>query len=509
MENAHDDEDGQKAFIAFLAEPKTHGGAPVRHIRTPISHIFLAGTRAWKLKRARRTHFLDYSCLASRRAACEAEVRLNRRTAPALYLGMRPLIRDKGGLAIGRLDDKRGEVVDWLVEMRRFADDALLSQQAARGPFKDGLVDQLADAIAAFHHGEAPRRDMGGAKEMARIFRELHTALARLDPPVGHAVLARWGGAMEKMLAAQQERLDARRAAGLVRHCHGDLHLGNICLWQGRPLPFDAIEFSEAMAVTDIAYDLAFLLMDMVHKNQGPAANRLVNRYLEQMGDYDGVALYPLFMSIRAGVRALVTCWAGEKEAGAGYLTLAAALTERSARPRLVALGGLSGSGKSTLARALAPRLGRDIGAIRLSSDGVRKRLCGAPLEQPLPDACYDAATSRRVYATLARDARQVLASGRDVIADATFLRPESRAAIAAVAAACNADFHGFWLALEWRAAAERVARRGADASDATPAVVARQAGLKTGPLDWTPVDMAAPLAASLAAVLRALATVS
>ncbi len=181
---------------------------------------------------------------------------------------------------------------------------------------------------------------------------------------------------------------DARAAAGFVRRCHGDLHLGNLCLWRGRPVLFDALEFDEALATIDVAYDLAFLLMDLEHRLDRAAANRVLNRYVARTGDADLVGGLPAFLSMRAMVRAHVEARSGHADRVDAYLADASAVSEPAA-PVVIAIGGLPGTGKSTLARALAPALGAAPGALVLRSDEIRKRQHGVQPEQRLPQSAY------------------------------------------------------------------------------------------------------------------------
>ena len=240
----------QTEVLTFLGSPAAHDGAPVERIDTHASIVFLAGSRAWKLKRAVRYDYLDFSTAERRRVLCEAEVRLNRRTAPAIYRGVTVVTRQPdGSLTIGG----GGAPVDWLVEMARFDQDGLFDRLAARGALNLALMRPLAVAIADLHRGAAVGRDHGGHAGMAWVidgnaegFAEIGARL--VDPLVANRVTA----AARAELARQAERLDARRAAGLVRECHGDLHLRNIVLIEGRPTLFDAIEFNDEIACIDV-----------------------------------------------------------------------------------------------------------------------------------------------------------------------------------------------------------------------------------------------------------------
>jgi hypothetical protein len=284
-----------------------------------------------------------------------------------------------------------------------------------------------------------------------------------------------------------------------VRHCHGDLHLRNICLLDGKPTLFDCLEFDEALATIDVLYDLVFLLMDLEHRRLGHFANRVFNRYLDRSEEDDGLATMPLFLSLRAAIRAHVTATALEHAARPAaraqmacdahrYLDLA----ERFLQPqpcRLIAVGGLSGTGKSTLAAGLAPQLGLRPGARVLRSDVTRKLLLDVDPEERLPAIAYTREASARVYDALRRKAAVALATGYTVIIDAVALTPEERDSFVDVARAAAVPFSGLWLEARPEAMADRIRGRVRDASDATPEIVAEQLRHDTGNIDWVRID--------------------
>jgi len=483
--------DPQQDVIDFLAQPASYGGGgPVERLSTHISHVFLHGERAYKLKRAVRFSYLDFSTVARRRETCNAEIAVNRRTAPDLYLGVAPVERGPdGGLRLGALREAgAGEAVDWVVVMRRFGQDALFDRMAADGRLTRDHMVALADVIAAFHDRVAVVPGFGGHAAMAALVDGNAAEIARSVPAAFDADAARrLDAAMRRALAAAAARLDARRDAGLVRHCHGDLHLRNVALIDGRPTPFDAIEFDPAISHIDVLYDLAFLLMDCEHRTLRGLANAALNRYLAMRPDHGGLALLPLFMACRAAIRAHVSASGGDAAEGVSYLALAARLLAPPP-PRLVAVGGLSGTGKSTVAEALAPDIGSAPGAVVLRSDVIRQRLFGVDPLARLPEAAYAPDITRRVYATMRDQAAEALAGGHSAIADAVHAQAAERAAIAAVAAAAGARFDGIWLDLPLAARVERIRGRAPDASDATADVAVAQERFDSGDLDWTRV---------------------
>ena len=492
----------QEEIIAFLRRPSSHGlegSETVQCVQTHGAMIFLAGGHAYKLKRDVRLPYLDFSTLEKRRLACENEMRLNRRTAPGLYLGVVAIERQADGrLTIGAGD---GETVDWLVKMRRFPDDALLTRVVAKGPLSPKIVRGLADTIADFHKAAETSNAWGGADELARIARGNADNIARYTPEL--FAPARAGALAEATLAAveaQRELLEWRRANGFVRHGHGDLHLANIYLDEGQPRLFDAIEFDDRLAQNDVLYDLAFLLMDLLHRDLRDEANRVFSRYLLRTGDLGGLAALPLFLSLRAGIRTHVTATmaAGMEENAAlraeavRYLDLATDVL-RPRPPVLLAVGGFSGSGKTHLAAAVAPLLGPAPGAVHLRSDELRKVMLGQEPEAPLDPSAYRSEVSARVYGDLRQRAEQALLGGHAVIADAVHNRAEARDALAALAAKCGVPFVGIWLDADPALMAERIATRHGDASDADAAVMRKQVASGAGSIDWHRIDAVLP----------------
>ena len=297
----------QDAVIALLSQRRTYGPDvdQVDRIDTHISSVFLAGSRTYKLKRAVRYPYVDFSTSELRRTVCAAEVKLNRRTAADLYLGVRPITRQAGGsLAL----DGTGTPIDWVVEMVRFDQDGLLDRLALRHTLDLALMPALAEAVAQLHGLAEWRFDKGGREGMPWVIDNTRDELLRHDhgtfvPSHRTALQAR----TVAMLDRHADLLDRRRLAGMVRWCHGDLHLGNVCLLNARPTLFDCIEFNADIACVDVMYDLAFLLMDLVHRGLRQHANLLFNHYVTRTRDLDGLVLLPLFLACRASIRAMTS----------------------------------------------------------------------------------------------------------------------------------------------------------------------------------------------------------
>ncbi len=473
----------QAEVIAFLSR-----AAEARE-ETHISIIFLGADTVWKLKRAVRFSYLDYSTLELRKKYCEVELVLNRRTAPDLYRRVCAITRTANG---GLEFDGPGPAVDYVLEMRRFPAGALLEDLAEAGQLTPAMLRSLTDAIAAFHKA-AETVPGGGAASMRAVIEDNAANLIACQN-LPQPLVARVNAASLATLAARAELLDRRVAQGKIRRCHGDLHLRNIVLWQGRPTLFDAIEFNDAFSCIDVLYDLAFLLMDLLHRGDADAAALVCNRYLDRADEADGLPLLPLFISVRASIRAHVAVAQGKGDEALAYLTLADAVL-RPAAPRLLAIGGLSGTGKSTLAAALAGRFPPMPGARVLRSDVLRKTLCGVAPEVRLPASAYTPEMNTRIYAELHTQAEAALAAGYSVILDAAFLRAEDRAAAQTLAQRVGVPFAGIWLEAPESLLAARLDARLDDASDADAGIMRRQPALVTGEISWTRLDATAPLA--------------
>ena len=491
--------DGMTAAARFLTDAATHGGVAPDRRETHISLLFLTPDRAYKLKKPVKLAFLDFSTAPKREAACRREVAVNRAFAPQLYLGLRPILAGLDGvLAFGPLMTDPDAplvggdaVVDWVVEMRRFDSDAEFDRLAEKKALTPALMRALADKIAA-SHSAAPKLavDQRGAAPRETIDEVVST--------LGGSPLEQTARLWGARAAAEAERiatvLRARRRHGFPRRLHGDLHLGNICLLDGAPTPFDAIEFDERIATVDPLYDVAFTVMDLLWRDEAALAQQFLSRYLGATRDYGGLAAWPLFLSLRAAIRAMTATLSGDADLGRRKLDFAQNLLARRPAPRLVVVGGLSGTGKSTLANALAPHLAPFGGAVSISSDATRKRLFGVSPETRLGPEGYAAGTHERVYRRMLVDARRALRAGACVVIDAVYMLRAQRDAARETAAALGAGFEGFWLETPLDTRLARVDRRSAgpktDPSDADATIAAGQsASLAEDEAGWTRLD--------------------
>ena len=466
-------------------------------VETHISAVYIGTETVWKLKKAVRLAFLDFSELPARHRFLLREMEVNRAAAPELYRDVVPVIRQPDGtLALGDgppagSDAVAGpDVVDWVLRMAPVPAADFLDVIAAQHGLTPALLDALADTVSAYHQTLPPVPGADAPAAMRAVAQG--NAIAARDAGLPDDRVHAWLTAITARIAEIAPWLSTRAANGFVRRAHGDLHLGNLCLWRGRPVPFDAIEFDEAMATIDLGYDLAFLLMDLDHRVVRGAANRVLNRYVARTGDAALTRGLPVFLSMRAMIRTQVEASRGNRDLAAAYMDRTLAYLAPSmpmAPPMTIAIGGLPGTGKSTLARELAPTLGAAPGALVLRSDEIRKRQRGVAPEQRLPETAYTSAASDAVFAELASLVGVVAEAGHAVIADAMFLRPEQRASVAQAAASAGVPFLGLWLTAPTDLLQARLTSRTGDASDATVAVLQLAAENDRGGGDWLTID--------------------
>jgi aminoglycoside phosphotransferase family enzyme/predicted kinase len=483
----------QEKVFAFLMDPTTHPG--VCRIDTHAASVFLQGTRALKVKRAVRYPYLDYSTLLKRKAACDEEIKINRQFAPQIYRRVVPITQgNDGSLSI----DGDGTAVEFAIEMTRFDEHQTIDHLADAGEPDRDLVEAIADAIAASHAIAPPAPAEPWIKSVP-TFINRNTSAFRTAACFPASDVADLDAASQSAFSRVGKLLEQRGRQGYVRRCHGDLHLANIVLIDGKPVLFDAIEFDAAVASVDVLYDLAFAMMDFIQYDRHAAANAILNRYLKNSSieHLNALAALPLFMSLRAAIRANVLLArlnqaprqdADDVRSARKYFELARRLLAPST-PTLVAIGGLSGTGKSVLARDLAPDIMPLPGAIVLRSDVLRKQHFRLNETDRLPANAYEPEITDQIYDTLVQRASRILVQGHSVVVDAVFGRETERIAIREAALKQNIRFVGFFLATDLATRQRRVRHRKIDASDATPEIAELQEQYDIGVVDWDIVD--------------------
>ena len=476
---------GFARIVSALRDPACypHPVARVELVETHISWVMLTGEYAYKIKKPVNLGFLDFTSLAARRHFCEEELRLNRRLAPDIYLETVTVTGDPARPRIGG----RGPALEYAVKMRQFPQSALLDAALERGEATAATFEALAYRIANFHAaGRCAALTPGvdaAASMLTPVLDNFEQMLPLLDAPDDIALLGR----LREWTVREHQRpanmLGQRLAAGRIRECHGDLHLGNIALIDGEPTPFDCIEFDPALRWMDVMSEVAFLAMDLETHGRSDLAYRFLNTYLEHCGDYDGVALLPFYLVYRAVVRAKTNLLRAAQPdvtpdqrdralaVYAHYLSRADAYT-RAQRGAIIITHGLAGCGKTALTQPLIAALG----AIRVRSDVERKRLHGftalARTGAALDAGIYTADAGLRTYGQLAQYVHQMAGAGFPVIVDAAFLKRGQRTAFLALARGLGVPFAIVDVAAPHAELRARVAARAAQGDNASEATL-------------------------------------
>lgn len=476
------------------AEAYPHAVDGVEVVETHISWVFLTGELAYKVKKPVALPFLDFSTLAARKRFCEAELALNRRLAPELYLDVVPIGGTPDAPRVGAEPAQ-----EYAVRMRQFPSAARLDRALAANAVDAAAVVAFAERLATFH-AELPALDADSPEDAAHAvvegaranLRELGELVAPGGATADFAAAAAWTEAQGDTLAPVMAR---RYRDGAHRDCHGDMHLENLVVIDGNVVAFDALEFDPALRAIDRMSETAFVVMDLLAHGRADIAFPFLTRYLEAGGDYDGLAVLRFYLVQRALVRAKVCALRPRDAEGANgsarppgltdYLALAARLAAPRT-PLLVLMHGLSGSGKTSI----SSRLFEHLPAVRVRSDIERKRLLGldrdARTDSPVGGGAYTSDSSRRTYAHLQAVAANALEHGFDVIVDAAFLMSQQRAPFAALARDRGARFRIVDCAASADELRRRLAVRAAERRDES------EAG--TAVLDWQ-LEHGAPLA--------------
>ena len=438
------DEDSNNARTQLLlqalsrADAYSHPTGTIRMVETHCAWVLLTGDFAYKLKKPVDFGFLDYSTLEKRHFYCEEEVRLNRRFAPAIYLGVVSITGQPDRPQI----DGSGPVLEYAVRMRQFAGDGLLSDLAERQRLETSHIDQLVDQVADFHQSAQPALPGDPYGEAQRIHHWVSENFQHIRPSLKSLCRIKQLADIQARLEDEHIRIEAllgrRKQDGFIRECHGDLHLGNITLIDGKVTLFDCIEFNPELRWIDVFSDVAFLIMDLDDRQYRNFAFHFLNAYLQRSGDYQGLGVLRYYRVYRAMVRAKVAMlrrqqsdrdsalYAAADAEYSQYMQLAESYLEPG-RPALLITCGLSGSGKSTVARQLCEASGM----IQLRSDIERKRLSGLPARgksrSAVGEGLYSVDQTEKTYRRLRELAELVLQSGYSVIVDATFLQRRYR----------------------------------------------------------------------------------
>jgi uncharacterized protein len=510
---------GLPPLVATLLDPGRypHPVARVELVETHISWVFLAGERVYKVKKPVDLGFLDFTTLERRRFFCEEEVRLNRRLAPDVYLGVVELTGTPAAVRFGGA----GPVVEVAVAMRRLPAERMLDRLVREGAAGADLLERLGGIVARFHAAAATGGEvdeLGGAATVRQNWEENFAQTAGVGPDL---LPAAWRRRLEAyvtgFLAREEARFAARVAAGRSRDCHGDLQAQHVCCTDPIRI-FDCIEFNHRFRFGDTAGEIAFLAMDLERLGRADLAVRFLNAYLEASGDWDAVPLLDFYRAYRAFVRAKVTSFqvADHPELAASaraLFALAARYAEPRPAPWLAITTGVMGSGKSTIARGLAARLG----AIVVRTDAVRKRLAGLALTaraaEGFGEGLYSPAMGRATYAEMFRLGGSLLAARWPVILDGSFGTVAERDEARALAARHGAPAVVLWCEAPDAVIAARLRRRAADpheVSDGREALLARHRGRYEPPAAEPRViriDAAADPEDEVARVARELAT--
>ncbi len=458
-------------------------------VETHISWVVLTGPYAYKIKKALNLGFLDFSTLARRRFFCEEEIRLNSRLAPEIYLDVVPIY---GSWDAPRLTDP-GTAIEYAVRMRQFPQEDLLNRLVARGELRAEHIDAIASRVADFHLGipSAPGSGPFGSPAQVRApvdenFRQILARVDDIDTRERLEALRRWS---DESFARLSNTMNRRKSHGFVRECHGDMHLGNMALLDGRVTLFDGIEFNDDLRWIDVMSEVAFLTSDLEYWGRPDYARRFLNDYLESTGDFAGLALLRYYQAYRAMVRAKVIRIrlsqpdrtveerTGDEREFQHHLTQAEGYT-RPSRPIMVLMRGVSGSGKTVISQICLERAG----TLRIRSDVERKRLFGLRTTDRtgagVGNGIYTREATARTYERLRELAENILDADHGVIVDATFLRRDQRQPFVDLASERNVSCVILDVHADESTLRERVEKRmsaGADASEAGAEVLAQQ----------------------------------
>lgn len=481
MNAANEAQKLHKDICAYLKSGSAFpdGTVSVEMIETHASYVFLGQSLVYKIKRPIHFTYMDFSTLEKRRENCIREIEINQALTPDIYLGLSVITKTADGFFE---IDGDGEPVEYAVKMLRFPQKDILFEVAINNQLDDELAAALGQFVGCYHNNLKPLTFVKEGKSFEAVINGLEKSFAALNKVPADFDTHSFIENVRDLYASLSNQLDIRGARGMVRHCHGDLHLNNIVLIDGKPHPFDALEFDENLANIDVLYDLSFLLMDLLQLGLKHPANIVFNRYILEAWDlisFEGSRVLPLFLALRAGIRALVILQKSNSDIfqAQHYLDFSN-FALHPISPSLLVVCGLSGSGKSSLAHVLAPEIGRVFGAALIRSDLERKKLFGVSDYEVLSPEYYDKSSSVEVYNKMFEKAQVLLMQGQAVILDAVFLSKDERDKAERLADDLDVPFCGLHLEAPLDLLLDRVNQRVHDASDAGPEVVKTQYGL-------------------------------
>jgi uncharacterized protein len=480
----------QMLLPEFYPHPVT---IPIELIQTHASIVLLTGDFAYKLKKPVNFGFLDYSTVINRKHFCEEEIRLNQRGAKELYLAVLPI--SKQGHQYQFSD--RGEIVDYAVKMVQFSQSALLSNMFESGQITTDDIAETGRVVAHFHAEAQTSEYISSFGTVAKIRQSIDNNYRQTEKYIGRSQTQQQytetKAYTDRFLLEYEQLFLDRIAGGFIRECHGDLHLRNICRWQTKILLFDCIEFNEPFRFVDTIYDVAFAVMDLEARGRKDLANRFLNTYVEQTGDWAGLQVLPMYLSRQAYVRAKVTSFllddvgissadrAAAAETAGNYYHQAWSYTQ-SKQGRLIVLSGLSGSGKSTLGKQIATSLG----GVQIRSDAVRKHLGGISLLTKGDDSLYTPEMTARTYQEVLLLGAKLTAQGWTVILDAKYDRQSLRTAVINLAQSEGIQLDIIYCNVPESVLFDRLAQRTGDIADATVDLLASQQAVWE---DFSPIE--------------------
>lgn len=455
---------------------------PIELIQTHVSYVLLTGEFAYKVKKPVNFGFLDFSTLDKRHHFCEEELRLNQRGAAALYLAVLPITQTGDQFHL----EGTGEVVEYAVKMRQFPQETLLTTMYDRGELTEALLLDLAKVVAQFHAESITNEYICSFGEIPKIRQSIDENYEQTEKYIGvpqtQAQFEATRDYTDRFFESRQSLFTDRMKHDRIRECHGDLHLRNICFWQGNLFLFDCIEFNESFRFVDVMFDIAYIVMDLEARQRHDLSTLFLNAYLEQSGDWEGLQILPLYVSRQSYVRAKVTSFLldipsvpePERQAASETASLYYKLAWQYVQPRrgkLILMAGLSGSGKTTTARSLAPQWG----AIHIRSDAVRKHLGGIPLEQRGGTELYTPEMTHNTYGCLLELGITLAKEGYTVILDAKYDRQTLRAAAIHQAQSAQIPLQILHCTAPLDVLRDRLQNRTGDIADATADLLAQQ----------------------------------